>query len=245
MPTNWTHCLRVAAAGLAALACGGGDLVLPGDAAPPSDLVKVSGDDQSARAGSELPAPLVVRLLDEHGNAFPAGSVTWVVEAGGGTVSSAAATTDEEGLASVSWTLGPSPGPNSVNAVVSGVDVVTFTASATGPGPGGGQGPDHLVFQIQPSDAPEGERISPPVAVAVVDQNGDLVREFKVKIKLELADGSGKLGGKQEEDTRDGVATFDDLKVDEPGEGKVLRALAPDASYLGEVESAPFTVLED
>jgi hypothetical protein len=241
MPRTWIHYLRVAA-GLGALACGGGNLGLPGDAVPPSDLVKVSGDDQSARAGQELPAPLVVRLLDEQGNGVPAGSVTWVVEDGGGTVSPAAATTDEDGLASVNWTLGPSPGPNSVKAVVSGVDTVTFTASATG---GGGRGPDHLVFLMGPSDAPRDERITPPVALAVVDQSGAPVPDFKTRIRLELAEGSGKLGGKPEQDTKDGVAIFEDLRVDEAGDGKVLRALAPVASYLGTVESAPFAVTED
>ena len=244
MQHTWTRYLPVAA-GLVALACGGGSLGLPGDGSTPTDLVKVSGDDQSARAGEALPAPLVVRLLDDQGNGVPAGSVTWVVEDGGGTVSPAAATTDGDGLASVNWTLGPSPGSNRVSAVVAGVDTVTFTANATGGGGDGGRGPDHLVFLTEPSDAPKGERITPPVTIAVVDLNGDAVAEFKTKVRLELAAGSGKLGGKVEQDTKDGVATFEDLKVDEVGDGKVLRALAHEAGYLGTVESAPFAVVED
>lgn len=237
---------HLAAVALAALACGGGDLVLPGSTGPASELLKMAGDEQSARAGAELPGSLVVRLVDQQGNGVPAGAVTWVVGAGGGTVSPATATTDERGMVSARWTLGPSPGPNSANAVVSGVDVVTFTASATGGGGGGrGPGPDHLLFQVQPSDARKGERITPAVVVAVLDREGNLVRDEKVKIQLELVAGSGNLGGKEEMDTRDGVATFDDLKVDEAGEGKVLRALAPDDSYLGTVESEAFTIQED
>ena len=70
-------------------------------------------------------------------------------------------------------------------------------------------------------------------------------KDFTIKIELVLASGSGKLGGKREQDTKDGIATFADLKVDEPGDGKVLRALAPEGAFLGFVESQPFRVEED
>ena len=83
------------------------------------------------------------------------------------------------------------------------------------------------------------------MVVEVVDRNGDLVRDPSIKIKLELASGSGKLEGKREKNTKDGIATFDDIKVTEPGDGKVLRALAPDDAQLGTVESRPFRVEED
>jgi hypothetical protein len=80
--------------------------------------------------------------------------------------------------------------------------------------------------------------------VGLVDADGDLVRDFTVKIGIELAEGSAKLGGKREQETRDGVATFEDLKVEDPGVGMVLRASAPEVPFLGVVESAPFIVEE-
>ena len=216
---------------------------MPGSAA---GLVLVSGNDQSAQPGAVLPDPVVVRLVDEQGNGMPNRAVTWVIGTGGGSVSPTTGETDAAGLASARWTLGPSAGSNTLNAVVSGVDVLTFTATATGGGGGGGDlGADHLVFQVQPSNARVNQRITPPVVVEVVDRNGDLVRDPSIKIKLELASGSGKLEGKQEKDTKDGIATFDDIKVTEPGDGKVLRALAPDDAQLGTVESRPFRVGED
>jgi hypothetical protein len=125
---------------LAVLACGGGDLTLPGEVGPPADLLRVAGDSQSARVGDQVPVPLVVRLVDALGNPVQASAVTWVVGDGGGSVSPATVQTDTAGLGSTRLTLGPSPGVNTVNAVVSGVDVVTFTASATGGGGGGGGG---------------------------------------------------------------------------------------------------------
>ena len=81
------------------------------------------------------------------------------------------------------------------------------------------------------------------MVVAVVDQNGELVRDGKIKIELALVAGSGKLDGKREQDTKDGVATFDDLKLDDAGPGKVLRASAPKDVVLGTADSEPFGVL--
>jgi Big-like domain-containing protein len=215
----------------------------PGSAA---SLVLVSGSGQSAAPGAELPDPLVVRLADQEGNGIRDQAVSWVIGVGGGGISPTTGQTNGEGLASARWTLGPSQGLNTVNAVVSGVSVVTFSASATSGGGGGGgdHAADHLVFQVQPSDARKKQRITPPVVVAVVDRNGDLVRESGIKIEVELASGSGKLEGKREKDTKNGVAVFDDLQVTEPGDRKVLRALAPDEAHLGTVESRPFRVEE-
>ena len=212
---------------------------MPGSAA---SLVLVSGNHQSAEPGATLPDPVVVRLVDEDGNGMPNRAVTWVIGTGGGSVTPTTGETDAAGLASAQWMLGPSAGSNTLNAVVSGVDVLTFTATATG---GGDLGADHLVFQVQPSNARVNQRITPPVVVEVVDRNGDLVRSPKIKIRLELASGSGNLEGKREKDTKDGIATFDDIKVTEPGDGKVLRALAPDDAQLGTVESRPFRVDKD
>jgi hypothetical protein len=264
-----TRRLGLPVAWLILLACAGGDLTLPGDIGQPTDLVLVSGDEQSADPGDELPSPLVVRLVDGQGNGVPAGVVTWVVGTGGGSVSEGTVTTDAEGFASVRLTLGPTPGSNTVSAVVSGLGVVTFAASAMGGNGGGGGGggdgggggggggedddddddgvllPHHLVFLVQPSDAVEGERIAPAIVVAVVDQNDNVVPDFKIKIELVTAGESVKLGGKRERDTEDGIATFDDLKVEDESDGVVLRALAPEEPFLGVVESRAFRVEDD
>ena len=77
-----------------------------------------------------------------------------------------------------------------------------------------------------------------------MDRNGQVVRDPKIKIELELVAGSGKLEGKVDRDTKDGVAVFDDLKIDEPGDGKVLRASARDHAELGTVQSRSFRIEE-
>ncbi|HYC33183.1 MAG TPA: Ig-like domain-containing protein, partial [Gemmatimonadales bacterium] len=90
----------------------------PGSAA---SLQAVSGDGQSAIAGSALADPLVVRLLDPEGNPVEGTAVAWVVGQGGGAVAPETAPTGPDGLASTQWTLGGLLGTQSVTAVVSGV----------------------------------------------------------------------------------------------------------------------------
>jgi hypothetical protein len=208
-------------------------------------LVLVSGDDQTGPPGTELQEPLVVRLLDEAGNGIPDRAVSWVVATGGGSVSSGNTNTDAEGRASTRWTLGPNPGPNTLNAVVSGVGVVGFSATATGGGSGGGSDASRLRFRVQPSDTEEDERISPPVQVEVLDQAGNLVTQGQFEITVELIgdgrQGRGRLDGDRRKLTQGGVATFDDLSVERDGDYR-LRA---SADGLPSVDSDQFEVSTD
>ena len=59
---------------------------------------------------------------------WPEWSVTFSVTAGGGTLSSATATTDANGRAATRLTPGSEPGTNTVEATVEGLEPVTFTA---------------------------------------------------------------------------------------------------------------------
>jgi hypothetical protein len=90
-------------------------------------IQKVSGDEQSGAKGFELANPLVVLVRGETGNPLPGQTVSWIMGgAHSGSVSSAITTTDSEGHASVSWTIG-SADVSSVQAV-SAFGIATFTA---------------------------------------------------------------------------------------------------------------------
>jgi hypothetical protein len=186
-------------------------------------LVQVSGNNQSADPGAELAQPLVVRLVDREGNGVSGRAVAWVVGVGGGRVASSTSTTGADGQAKALWTLG-SAGTNTLNAVVSGVGVVGFTATARsgggdgGGGGGGGSQATRLAFRTQPSDTREGEQISPPVEVVVLDAQGNRFTDREFEVKLELTgDHDGRLGGNKTGRTRSGVATFSDLSVGRRG----------------------------
>jgi VCBS repeat-containing protein len=123
--------------GLAAAssACGGDGLVLPNESRPASISV-VSGDGQSAAAGAALGQPLVVSVVDALERPVQGQTVAFTVDAGGGTVAPATASTDADGLASANWTLGTGAGTQSVKAQVQAAGlpaplVAGFTATAT------------------------------------------------------------------------------------------------------------------
>ncbi len=111
-------------------ACGSTDSSGP---APEDDLrlVIVGGNNQSGEVGITLPAPLTVRI--SAGSALvPGVAVSFTVIEGGGTVSAASVTTDANGRAAVTMTLGPTPGDNVVIASAADADgPVEFRLEAT------------------------------------------------------------------------------------------------------------------
>ena len=124
--------LRAFVVGVAALAIGGcGGDGSTGNAPSPADVTIVSGNGQTGMVGTELPGALVVRVTDSGSRPAAGVTVSWVVTAGGGSVTPATGPTDATGSASARWTLGTAPGPNRTTATVGGVPAVTFNATAT------------------------------------------------------------------------------------------------------------------
>ena len=120
--------------------------------------------------GAALPAPPLVRVADAHGNPVAGAAVQWTVSAGGGTVSPAAGTTDEAGLARTAWTLGTVPGVNTVQArhAEAPGSLAVFHATAV-PGPPAALG--KLAGESQ--SAPAGSALAAPLAVRVTDRFGN------------------------------------------------------------------------
>jgi hypothetical protein len=94
-------------------------------------ITKVSGDGQIGAPGAPLPEPLLVCVTDMNGTPRPGVAVNFRVTTGQGAVSPAAATTDANGHASTTLTLGTS-GTVSVDASI-GLASVAFTASVPTP----------------------------------------------------------------------------------------------------------------
>ena len=91
-------------------------------------LLKISGYNQQGASGVPLAQPFVVAVQDENGSALEGVSVTFTVTEGGGTLSSTTSTTDANGQAATTLTLGSQPGTNTVAATVEGLEPETFTA---------------------------------------------------------------------------------------------------------------------
>ena len=84
-------------------------------------LSKISGDNQQGPPGEALANPFVVEVQDQNGNPLQGTTVTFAVTAGGGTLTATTPTTDANGQAQTTLTLGSTLGTNTVQASVQGI----------------------------------------------------------------------------------------------------------------------------
>ena len=109
-------------------------LITPTNVFITSGLSKVSGDNQAGVSGSVLANPFVAEVRDEDFSVLEGISVTFTVTAGDGTLSATRTTTDENGRAESTLTLGQNPGTNTVSVSAAGIEgTVTFNAVAGAP----------------------------------------------------------------------------------------------------------------
>jgi len=75
--------------------------------ADPAKVIPVSGDGQSALAGTAITAPIVVRVTDRFDNTILGQSASFTITSGGGSIQTTSAASDANGLITLpSWTLG-------------------------------------------------------------------------------------------------------------------------------------------
>ena len=190
------------------------ELVLP----HPRTLAKHSGDKQEVPAGAALPDPLVVRVLDQNGDPFAGAAVTFAVTAGGGTLSTANAVTDENGIAATALTLGRDPGRNTVTARVAEMKPVIFGAT--------GQAITRTLTRISGDGqkGTAGARLAEPFVVSVLDRNGDPFAGAEVTFAVTA--GGGTLSATAVTTDADGRASATLTLGSAPGANTVTAAAA-------------------
>jgi hypothetical protein len=95
-------------------------------------MALVSGDGQSATAGTPVGVAPTVRVTDQFGNGVAGVQVTFVLTSGGGVITDSVKISDAQGLATLGgWTLGGAVGSNTIEARSSGLggSPVVFTAT--------------------------------------------------------------------------------------------------------------------
>lgn len=104
---------------------------------PPDDELAVakasaSGDAQTGTVGAALANPLAV-VVTRDGAPEVGATVSWAVLTGGGSVGSASSSTNAQGIATTTWTLGTAAGAQTARATVTGASgsPVGFSATAT------------------------------------------------------------------------------------------------------------------
>ena len=151
-------------------------------------LLKISGDNQRRLPGETLTNPFVVEVQDENGSPFVGVSVTFTVVVGSGTLSMTNTTTDSNGRAESTLTLGPNLGMNMVEVRVEGISHITvFSAEAAPPLP------IPTTLKLVSGDnqtGVTGEALMQPFVVQVHDQYDDSMEGVTVNFAVSAGEGS-------------------------------------------------------
>ncbi len=173
-----------------------------------------AGDGQTADAGTDVAVPPEVVVTDVSGNGVSGVNVTFAVASGGGTVvPTTPIATDVNGNAAVnSWTLGTTPGTNTVTATSGSLNgsPVTFTAT------GVAGAPAKFTLTTQPSSTAQNAIAFPQQPVLQLrDASNNPVSQNGVPVTASILSGGGSLGGSTLTVNTDfsGEATFPDLDI--------------------------------
>ena len=198
----WSHQAPVALSlTLWVASCGGG-----GDVAPPATPAAIdvaSGNRQTGTAGAPLPQPLSARVTSAAGAVIEGATVTFAASANSGTVATANAVTDADGIASTTWTVGTGAGANvdTVRASVSGVGApVIFTATVTA---AAAAGLTEVSGNSQSGIA--GQALAQPLVVLARDQFGN--PSTQVGVAWTVSSGGGTVSPSTETTGADGMTS--------------------------------------
>lgn len=205
----------------------------------------VSGNNQSGPAGSTLANALFAKVVDQYNNGVLGANVSWAVVAGGGSFQPSGSiqqtvATDAGGIASAQWRIGAGIGTNNNAATASAVGLtgspLTFLAS----GEGGTSPASRLGVLQSPSNSVVGAVISPAVQIAVQTAGGVTVPTATNSVTVTLGSNTSGaiLTGTSSRSAVNGVAVFNDLRVDRAGTYTIVAS----SSGLTGTTSTAFTV---
>ena len=101
----------------------------PSEQIPPAAIANVTGAPLQGPAGDVLSERVVVRVVDADDDPLPGVTVTFTASAQGASVNPATAVTNDDGEASTRWTLGRTPGQQTLTVTAGGTSVqITATA---------------------------------------------------------------------------------------------------------------------
>lgn len=158
------------------------------EAPRPSLLLYADGNTQHGTVGRPLSRQVSVRVLDQYQQPFEGAVVQWV--AAEGTVDAGASVSGPDGIATATWTLGPTHGTHALEARLEGSPPVAFTAYAVAK-------QDPFVVRFEGGGALRGQwnaagELECPVHLAVSAAGGSLGSYAYVRgIELVWSSGNG------------------------------------------------------
>src|SRR5471032_2167279 len=167
------HSLRGTARIIAQLFSGAADTVQLTVTLPASQIIAQSGNAQTGIVGTNLAAPLVVKVAASDGVGVAGTTVNFAIATGGGSVGNASAVSDVNGLAQTTFKLGTGVGAQSVTASAASLNnsPLTFTATAQA------ATATKLVVTTQPVNGVAGAALAGVVFTAQ-DNNGNIATTF-------------------------------------------------------------------
>ncbi len=168
-----------------------------------TDLEVFSGSGQTGTPGSTLSSPFVVRFRDDDGDPIVGAQITFAVETGGGSLSNATDTTDSDGEAETTLTLGTAGMRNTVRANVDstdypGVASAVFTAEAS-------LGPDAIIIVSGDGQIGQvGRLLDEDLSIQVVDRDDNGISG--VLVRFRITEGRGRLSRNSDRTDPDGYA---------------------------------------
>ena len=97
--------------------------------AVPTEIVAITGHQQSGLPNTALEDSVVFRVLDRHGNGVSGVSVAFGVTSGGGSVSPTSSVSNAQGRVRVQWTLGPEFADQSIEATSAEIEPLAVQAT--------------------------------------------------------------------------------------------------------------------
>ncbi|MBI9069559.1 MAG: Ig-like domain-containing protein [Salinivirgaceae bacterium] len=200
----------------------------------------VSGDNQRALVETDLTNPVVVIVKDQNGDAFAGTTVSFATK--DGSVASETSITDDDGEASVYWTLGTSKGEQTLTVTAFNADSTKtlngapFTVKATGEAVALVATSIEIVSGDNQSAIVE-TALENPVVILVKDQNGNAFTGAKVN--FETTDGS--VASETSTTNSDGKASANWILGATQGE-QTLTVTAFKADGTSPLAGSPFTV---
>ncbi|MFN8531784.1 MAG: hypothetical protein U0670_24525, partial [Anaerolineae bacterium] len=207
-------------------------------AAAPDHVAFVQQPTNTA-AGAAITPAVTVEIRDAFDNVITTSSATVNVaigtNPGGGTLGGTTSVAAVNGVATFS-TLGINAAGVGYTLTASSAGLTGDTSSAFNITAGAA---DHIVFVQQPTNTAAGNTITPAVTVQVLDVfNNLLTADNSTQITLAIGTnpGGGTLNGTLTQTVVNGVATFNNLSINEAGVGYTLTASA--AGLTGDTSSA-------
>jgi hypothetical protein len=145
---------------------------------PATAIDLVAGVNQRALAGKTLPQPVVVRATNRRGGPASGKRVVFRLTDGQGLVDPATATTDADGRARTSWTLGSYPGRQTLFATVENVDSALAILAEADPVPSNTR---VVALTEKALSAPAGGELADTLAVRVTDSTGRVLGDVPVR----------------------------------------------------------------